>query len=57
MKFERDPEDYVEKNAEQLSYIITDSNYQFVRGLCPATLVKCGSDTDIDRLKEQPSQL
>lgn len=56
MSIETDPEDYVEKNAEQLSYVIAHSNDRFVRGLCLAALVKYGSDADIGQVKKELNQ-
>ena len=56
MNLERDPEEYVEENTEQLSYVITHSNDRFVRGLCLAALVKYGSDADVDQVKQELNQ-
>ncbi|CEK03539.1 uncharacterized protein NP_3894B [Natronomonas pharaonis DSM 2160] len=55
---EIDPETYVEKNSDQLVYIIKHSNDRFIRGLCLAALVKYGGEkVGKDQIEKELAQL
>lgn len=57
-KNEIDPETYVEKNSDQLVYIIKHSNDRFLRGLCLAALVKYeGEKVEEDQIEKELARL
>jgi hypothetical protein len=51
-----DPDQYVEENRDQLTYVIKHSNDRFVRSLCLAALVEYGNDGDVSEVRRQLEQ-
>jgi len=48
---ELDPDQYVQENADQLTYVIKHSNDRFVRSLCLAALVEYGTDGELEEIE------